>query len=66
LALKVDEAKVLASHGTIQIGVLPPQFSRVVACISLGWKYSATVVEALGTPDDPTIRVLVVGAPGQT
>jgi len=59
-----DEARVVVSHEGKEIGTLPPNYSRVAACIELGWSYSASLVAADGTPEDPKIRVAVVGVPG--
>jgi hypothetical protein len=64
LEVAVIDANPAVLHQGRRLGMLPPTYKEVAACIELGWKYSASLSSAAGTRTNPKIRVAVVGVPG--
>jgi hypothetical protein len=58
-----DSSGVALLHDGKVIGYLPPQYADIAGCISLGWKYSSSIVRIEGTEESPRVEVLVIGAP---
>lgn len=58
-----DRQAVIVSHQAADIGFLPPQYSVLVSCLQVGWKYSASVVNVEGGAKAPRVTIQVIGTP---